>query len=166
MVSLQRARSTSPAWDPIAVEGSPVVETVVVVRTTSRGRTPHPGLPDRTALPDPLPRLGPLIDTKQGDLAVCCEGTQDQDVTSEAGNAAGWEVDHSDDQPTDKLRGVRVGLCQLGRRLSLPHHPEIKTQPVGRLAGALERFSGQDAADPQVEELEVLDTGAAGLKNG
>ena len=82
---------------------------------------------------------------------------------------SGWtstpvDQDQNVFMPGSQRGGVRVAPGELRRRSTLTSRAEVEAQSVGRPAGTREGLCSDDAADAQVEALEVLDAGAAGFE--
>src|ERR1700728_4885562 len=111
----------------------------------------------------------------RGDLAIGLDeghvgpalhrDAEDEYFGSEAGYAAGREVDHGHDQPADQvLRPVEGG--ELRARRAGAKLAEVDKELVGRVAGLGELLGAQHEADPDVGAEELVRTDHFGTGHG
>ena len=104
----------------------------------------------------------PRLNRQQGDPAIAGQRAQDQHVAAPTRHAAWREVDYRATSAANQHRRIRISRHQLRRRLAGLAVAEVEQQTVGGLAGALQRGRLEDAADADIEAVEVFDRGAAG----
>src|SRR5215469_8978947 len=89
-------------------------------------------------------------------MTILIGNAKGQYLGAESGDAARWEIDYGQDQPTWKLFRLVVNGELSAGLLDANFRPKVNTKFVSRLSRPRQRPGRDDAPDPNVYVLKIL----------